>query len=80
MLDLHPLLRREMDSNPRNLSVQRFSRPPRSTTPPSLQCHLATVLSFDECKVRHFYLTYQIFPLQKILFFQIEIVFERLIK
>ena len=56
------LLRRERDSNPRNLSVQRFSRPPRSTTPPSLQCHLATVLSFDGCKVRHFYLTYQIFP------------------
>ena len=28
--------RRERDSNPRNLSVQRFSRPPRSTTLPSL--------------------------------------------
>src|SRR5699024_8279777 len=36
MLDLHPLLRRERDSNPRNLSVQRFSRPPQSTTLPSL--------------------------------------------
>ena len=31
------LLRRERDSNPRNLSVQRFSRPPQSTTLPSLQ-------------------------------------------
>ena len=29
-------LRRERDSNPRNLSVQRFSRPPQSTTLPSL--------------------------------------------
>ena len=28
--------RRERDSNPRNLSVQRFSRPPQSTTLPSL--------------------------------------------
>ena len=28
--------RRERDSNPRKLSLQRFSRPPRSTTPPSL--------------------------------------------
>ena len=30
------VLRREGDSNPRNLSVQRFSRPPQSTTLPSL--------------------------------------------
>ena len=30
------LLRKERDSNPRNLSVQRFSRPPQSTTLPSL--------------------------------------------
>ena len=29
--------RRERDSNPRYLSVQRFSRPPHSTTLPSLQ-------------------------------------------
>ena len=29
--------RRERDSNPRNLSVQRFSRPPQSTTLPNLQ-------------------------------------------
>ena len=29
--------RRERDSNPRNLSAQRFSRPPRSTAPPSLR-------------------------------------------
>ena len=30
-------LRRGRDSNPRNLSVQRFSRPPQSTTLPPLQ-------------------------------------------
>jgi hypothetical protein len=35
--DLHPLSRRERDSNPRRLSPQRFSRPPQSTTLPSLQ-------------------------------------------
>ena len=35
-LVLHFGLRRERDSNPRNLSVQRFSRPPQSTTLPSL--------------------------------------------
>ena len=44
MLDLHPLLRRERDSNPRNLSVQRFSRPPQSTTLPSLLFHLVSHL------------------------------------
>ena len=31
------VLRRERDSNPRNLAVQRFSRPPQSTTLPSLR-------------------------------------------
>ena len=30
------VLRRERDSNPRSLSAQRFSRPPQSTTLPSL--------------------------------------------
>ena len=40
--DFSPLLiflfwRRERDSNPRSLSAQRFSRPPQSTTLPSLQ-------------------------------------------
>ena len=34
--ELHPYLRRERDSNPRYLTVQRFSRPPQSTTLPSL--------------------------------------------
>ena len=34
---LFRLLRRERDSNPRNLAVQRFSRPPQSTTLPSLR-------------------------------------------
>ena len=35
-LVLHVGLRRERDSNPRSLSAQRFSRPPQSTTLPSL--------------------------------------------
>ena len=35
-LVLHFGLRRERDSNPRSLSAQRFSRPPQSTTLPSL--------------------------------------------
>ena len=35
-LVLHFVLRRERDSNPRSLSAQRFSRPPQSTTLPSL--------------------------------------------
>ena len=35
-LVLHFSLRRERDSNPRSLSAQRFSRPPQSTTLPSL--------------------------------------------
>ena len=37
MLDLHPLLRRDRDSNPGYLAVQRFSRPPQSTTLPPLR-------------------------------------------
>ena len=46
-------LRRERDSNPRYLSVQRFSRPPRSTTLPSLQNFHREVLSFkSDAKVR----------------------------
>ena len=39
--------RRERDSNPRYLAVQRFSRPPHSTTLPSLQCGLAVELCFS---------------------------------
>ena len=35
-LELLSFLRRERDSNPRSLSAQRFSRPPQSTTLPSL--------------------------------------------
>ena len=31
------VLRKERDSNPRSLAAQRFSRPPRSTTPPSFR-------------------------------------------
>ena len=36
------VLRRERDSNPRTLSGQRFSRPPHSTTLPSLQFPFGT--------------------------------------
>ena len=36
-----PILRKERDSNPRNIAVQRFSRPPHSTTLPSFQCKSA---------------------------------------
>ena len=36
ILDFQGLLRRERDSNPRYLSVRRFSRPVHSTTLPSL--------------------------------------------
>ena len=32
------LVRRKRDSNPRYIAVQRFSRPPRSTTLPFLRC------------------------------------------
>ena len=37
MLDLHSFQRRDRDSNPGYLAVQRFSRPPQSTTLPPLQ-------------------------------------------
>ena len=40
-------LRKERDSNPRNLSVQRFSRPPQSTALPSFRrqkYHLISIL------------------------------------
>ena len=36
-INVYTLWRRERDSNPRYLAVQRFSRPPQSTTLPSLQ-------------------------------------------
>ncbi len=35
-LDLHPIVRRRRDSNPRNVAVQQFSRLPPSTTRPHL--------------------------------------------
>ena len=40
------LLRRERDSNPRYLSVRRFSRPVHSTTLPSLQFSRMTIAWF----------------------------------
>ena len=45
-------LRRERDSNPRSLSAQRFSRPPQSTTLPSLQRIQNTRFSKSAAKVQ----------------------------
>ena len=55
--DFSPLLiflfwRRERDSNPRSLSAQRFSRPPQSTTLPSLQRAQNTRFSKSAAKVQ----------------------------
>ena len=48
--------RRERDSNPRYLAVQRFSRPPQSTTLPSLQTSFSRALVFkSDAKVRLFF-------------------------
>ena len=44
--------RRERDSNPRSLSAQRFSRPPQSTTLPSLQRIQNTRFSKSAAKVQ----------------------------
>ena len=41
------VLRKDRDSNPGNLSVQRFSRPPQSTTLPSFQYVLRSNVSFN---------------------------------
>ena len=73
--DLQDFVRRERDSNPRYLSVRRFSRPVQSTTLPSLlTCYAShgrriAVLSirtmpycFCGCKVRAFCWFLQIFP------------------
>ena len=49
-LVLHFGLRRERDSNPRSLSAQRFSRPPQSTTLPSLLCSLSKFGAQDETR------------------------------
>ena len=46
LCDFHPFLRKERDSNPRNLSVQRFSRPPQSTTLPSFLFRVQRYLFF----------------------------------
>lgn len=42
-------LRKERDSNPRTLAGQRFSRPPRSTTPPSFLCFSSVLSLFLPC-------------------------------
>ena len=44
--DLQDSVRRERDSNPRYLSVRRFSRPVHSTTLPSLQFSRMTIAWF----------------------------------
>ncbi len=41
------LLRRERDSNPRRCYPQRFSRPPQSTTLPSLQKNCMSTVFYD---------------------------------
>ena len=46
------LMRRERDSNPRNIAVQRFSRPPHSTTLPSFQVGCAPRLPHNaHCRI-----------------------------
>ena len=44
---LQDSLRKDRDSNPGNLSVQRFSRPPQSTTLPSFQYVVRSNVSFN---------------------------------
>ena len=52
---LSALWRRERDSNPRSLAAQRFSRPPQSTTLPSLQAQ-KYALFFNLQNFLHFFL------------------------
>ncbi len=50
------LKRRDRDSNPGYLAVQRFSRPPQSTTLPPLQNFLSEVLFVESvAKVRLYF-------------------------
>ena len=56
-------LRRERDSNPRYLSVQRFSRPPQSTTLPSLQNFFWKCFSLKAMQRYGFFLILQVFRL-----------------
>ena len=50
------LKRRDRDSNPGYLAVQRFSRPPQSTTLPPLQDFFSEVLSVESvAKVRLYF-------------------------
>ena len=58
LLVVRLIQRRERDSNPRYPKVQRFSRPPQSTTLPSLQyCYSFAAKStiFWLCKCRYFF-------------------------
>ena len=51
------ILRRDRDSNPGYLAVQRFSRPPQSTTLPPLQNSFESCLVFQRrCKGRDYFL------------------------
>ena len=47
-LAFHSFKRRVRDSNPRYLSVQRFSRPPQSTTLPTLRDKSSNTLAFGK--------------------------------
>ncbi len=57
VLGFFAILRRERDSNPRNIAVQRFSRPPQSTTLPSLQyispAHIPPQHRWSNTQMRH---------------------------
>ena len=46
--------RKVRDSNPRNLAVQRFSRPPRSTTPPTFRRKSNIVFPFCQIFIPNF--------------------------
>ena len=68
------LPRRKRDSNPRYIAVQRFSRPPRSTTLPFLRCKDTTFLFHASIfiKIFNFILTYII----SIIYKRIKIYFQ----
>ena len=60
LADFQRLLRRDRDSNPGYLAVQRFSRPPQSTTLPPLQKLLkkqlfSSAFLLKRCKGTHFF-------------------------
>ena len=60
--DFQRLLRRDRDSNPGYLAVQRFSRPPQSTTLPPLQTPFGRLPFRKRCKGTVFFETCKLFP------------------